>query len=54
MSLLLGISMGDFAGIGPEVTLKALAAELGSDDARFELIGDVEQTQELNRRLGLN
>jgi len=54
MSLLLGISMGDFTGIGPEVTLKALASELESDDARFELIGDVEQTRELNRRLGLN
>src|SRR5437879_3782006 len=54
MSLLLGISIGDFTGIGPEVTLKALASELESDDARFELISDVEQTQELNRRLGLN
>jgi len=54
MSLLLGIAMGDFFGIGPEVTLKALASELETDNARFELIGDVQQTQELNRRLGLN
>ena len=44
MSLLLGIAMGDFTGIGPEVTLKALASELESDDACFALIGDVEQT----------
>ena len=54
MSLLLGIAMGDFTGIGPEVTLKALASELESGDACFELIGDVEQTQELNRLLHLN
>ena len=54
MSLLLGIAMGDFSGIGPEVTLKALASELETDDARFELIGDVEHTQELNQRLSLN
>src|SRR5438046_7228581 len=54
MSLLLGIAMGDFTGIGPEVTLKALTSELESGDACFELIGDVEQTQELNRLLHLN
>ncbi len=54
MSLLLGISMGDVTGIGPEVTLKALASELETDDARFVLIGDIEQTQVINRRLSLN
>jgi 4-hydroxythreonine-4-phosphate dehydrogenase len=54
VSLLLGIAMGDFTGIGPEVTLKAVASELETDDARFELLGDVEQTLELNRQLGLN
>src|SRR5438034_731402 len=50
----IGIALGDITGIGPEVTLKALASELESDDARFALIGDVEQTHELNRQLGLN
>jgi len=41
-------------GIGPEVTLKALAAESQQEDARFLLIGDVEHAHLLNRRLGLN
>ena len=50
----IGISLGDVTGIGPEVTLKALAAAQGSDDARYLLIGDVEHAQRLNRKLGLN
>jgi 4-hydroxythreonine-4-phosphate dehydrogenase len=51
----IGISLGDVTGIGPEVTLKALAAETGSqDDTRYLLIGDVEHIQGLNRKLGLN
>jgi 4-hydroxythreonine-4-phosphate dehydrogenase len=50
----IGISLGDLTGIGPEVTLKALAATQGSDDTRYLLIGDVDQAQRLNRQLGLN
>src|SRR5580765_3885387 len=50
----IGISLGDITGIGPEVTLKALAALDDSDDARFLLIGDVEHIRALNRKLGLN
>jgi 4-hydroxythreonine-4-phosphate dehydrogenase len=50
----IGISLGDVTGIGPEVTLKALATEAGSDDTRYLLIGDVEHVQRLNRKLGLN
>jgi 4-hydroxythreonine-4-phosphate dehydrogenase len=51
----IGISLGDMTGIGPEVTLKALAAEAGSeDDTRYLLIGDVEHVRSLNRKLGLN
>jgi 4-hydroxythreonine-4-phosphate dehydrogenase len=50
----IGISLGDVTGIGPEVTLKALAAAQGSDDTRYLLIGDVEHAQRLNRKLGLN
>jgi len=53
MSLFIGVPLGDITGIGPEVTLKALAAEAESDDARYLLIGDEEQTRELNRRLNL-
>ena len=50
----IGISLGDATGIGPEVTLKALAAEASSDDARYVLIGDADQLQQLNQKLGLN
>ncbi|HEY6166742.1 MAG TPA: 4-hydroxythreonine-4-phosphate dehydrogenase PdxA [Verrucomicrobiae bacterium] len=50
----LGISLGDITGIGPEVTLKALAQEPQSSDARFLLIGDLDHTLALNQRLGLD
>lgn len=36
----IAISLGDVTGIGPEVTLKALASELSTDDAKYLLIGD--------------
>jgi 4-hydroxythreonine-4-phosphate dehydrogenase len=50
----IGISLGDITGIGPEVTLKALAAEASADDTRYLLIGDAEHTRVLNRQLGLD
>src|SRR5512133_88912 len=52
----IGISLGDMTGIGPEVTLKALAAELPQDDTRYVLIGDVARTRALNEslRTGVN
>jgi 4-hydroxythreonine-4-phosphate dehydrogenase len=49
-----GISLGDITGVGPEVALKAIAAEGASDGARYLLLGDVDHAQALNRRLGLN
>jgi 4-hydroxythreonine-4-phosphate dehydrogenase len=49
----IAIALGDPAGIGPEVTLKAVAAELGADDTRYLLIGDEPLLQSLNGRLGL-
>lgn len=37
----IGITLGDVTGIGPEVTFKAVARELGADQAtRYVLIGD--------------
>ena len=53
MTTRIGISMGDVTGIGPEVTLKALAVEDQSEDTRYLLIGDTEHTHQLNRQLGL-
>jgi 4-hydroxythreonine-4-phosphate dehydrogenase len=52
--LFIGVSLGDRTGIGPEVTLKALAAEASGDDTRYLLIGDVDQTIALQRKLGLS
>lgn len=56
MSSRLAITLGDPSGIGPEVTLKALAAELASDDTHYILIGDHTLIRRLNDklRLGLN
>ena len=50
----IGITLGDVTGIGPEVTLKALAAEPGPKEARYLLIGDSHHILKLNQRLGLN
>jgi len=49
----IGISLGDITGIGPEVTLKALAIAAQADDTRYLLIGDAEHARRLNERLGL-
>lgn len=49
----LAIALGDPTGIGPEVTLKALAAELSTDDTRYLIIGDEECVRTLNESLGL-
>ena len=48
------ITLGDITGIGPEVTLKALAAELPADATRYLLIGDAGCVHQLNLKLGLN
>ncbi len=53
MSGCIAIALGDVTGIGPEVTLKALAAEANADDSRYLLIGDFDLTIALERRLGL-
>src|SRR6185503_6298703 len=50
----IGISLGDVTGIGPEVTLKALASEASAGDARFLVIGDAGCLRRLNEKLGLN
>jgi 4-hydroxythreonine-4-phosphate dehydrogenase len=49
----IGISLGDVTGIGPEVTLKALAAEANADDTRYLVIGDSEHVRRLDEQLGL-
>jgi 4-phospho-D-threonate 3-dehydrogenase / 4-phospho-D-erythronate 3-dehydrogenase len=49
----IAISLGDVTGIGPEVALKALAAEEEIDDTRYLLIGDGNYTAALYEQLGL-
>jgi 4-hydroxythreonine-4-phosphate dehydrogenase len=50
----IGISLGDVTGIGPEVALKAVAAEASADDTKYLFIGDGKILQHLNQKLGLN
>jgi 4-hydroxythreonine-4-phosphate dehydrogenase len=50
----IGISLGDVTGVGPEVTLKALAVELRGGDTHYLLIGDEDHVRRLDRQLALN
>ena len=53
MSGWIAIALGDVTGVGPEVTLKALAAEASVDEAQFLIIGDFGLLRDLEKRLGL-
>ena len=37
---MIAITIGDPRGIGPEVTAKAIASELSTDDTRYTIVGD--------------
>ena len=50
----IGISLGDVTGVGPEVALKAVAAEASKDDAKYLFIGDEKILRQLNQKLSLN
>jgi 4-hydroxythreonine-4-phosphate dehydrogenase len=50
----IGISLGDVTGIGPEVALKAVAAEAGRDETKYLFIGDEKILQQLNQKFSLN
>jgi 4-hydroxythreonine-4-phosphate dehydrogenase len=47
----IGITLGDVTGIGPEVALKAVAAESKNDDAQYLFIGDEHLLRRLNDKL---
>jgi 4-hydroxythreonine-4-phosphate dehydrogenase len=49
-----GISLGDFSGIGPEVTLKALERLLTEDSVQYLLIGDAAHTKKLHADLRIS
>lgn len=50
----IGIAVGDVTGIGPEVTLKALALEAGDSGSRYLVIGDAARVRALNAQLRLD
>jgi 4-hydroxythreonine-4-phosphate dehydrogenase len=50
---MLALALGDPTGIGPEVTLKALAAELPRDAQRYLIIGEASLVYALNGQLRL-
>ncbi len=50
----IGISLGDVTGIGPEVALKAVAAEAAVDETKYLFIGGEKILRQLNSSLGLN
>jgi 4-hydroxythreonine-4-phosphate dehydrogenase len=52
MTRWIGITLGDVTGIGPEVTLRALAAVAANDDTQYLLIGDENYACRLNEKLG--
>jgi 4-hydroxythreonine-4-phosphate dehydrogenase len=52
--MFLGISLGDVTGVGPEVALKAVAAEAAADDTKYLLIGDEQILAQLNEKLALH
>ncbi len=54
MNSWIGITLGDVTGIGPEVTLKALAAIAANDETRYLLIGDENHIRSLNEKSSLN
>ncbi len=49
----IGIAIGDVTGIGPEVALKAVAAEAKKDNTQYVFIGDKNLLQRLNQELRL-
>jgi 4-hydroxythreonine-4-phosphate dehydrogenase len=50
----IGVTLGDVTGIGPEVALKAIAAEAASGDTRYLLIGDENHARRLNEQLEIH
>src|SRR3984957_12982298 len=53
LTMRMGIAIGDVTGVGPEVALKAVAAEAKTDDAQYVFIGDENLLQRLNQKLAL-
>jgi 4-hydroxy-L-threonine phosphate dehydrogenase PdxA len=48
---MIAIALGDPAGIGPEIALKAIALELAQGPEKFLIIGDVTLARRVNEEL---
>jgi 4-hydroxythreonine-4-phosphate dehydrogenase len=49
----IGISLGDVTGVGPEITLKALA-RIPADQHRFLILGDIARLSQARDQLGIS
>jgi 4-hydroxythreonine-4-phosphate dehydrogenase len=54
MPRVIAIALGDVAGIGPEITVKAIAAELDRDDTRYLVVGNQRLFSSLSASQGVN
>ena len=52
--LVIGVTMGDPAGIGPEISTALLAERIDEKEVRAVLIGCAKMVEETARRKGLN
>ncbi len=50
----IGIALGDATGVGPEVALKAIAAQAAKDSSKYLLVGDENIVRRLARKLAPN
>ena len=50
---IIGVTMGDAAGIGPEIVLKSLAGSLAQDNFKAVIIGDGSHLRSVAERIGL-
>ncbi|MET0613289.1 MAG: 4-hydroxythreonine-4-phosphate dehydrogenase PdxA, partial [Pseudomonas caspiana] len=48
----IGITMGDAAGVGPEIIMKTLAHQSVYDSCRPLVIGDAKRLEDANRIVG--
>ncbi|MFD1600360.1 PdxA family dehydrogenase [Halobellus rarus] len=51
---IIGVTMGDPAGVGPEVTLKAVASDRVRETATVVVLGDYDHLEALAERYGIN
>ncbi|HON07013.1 MAG TPA: 4-hydroxythreonine-4-phosphate dehydrogenase PdxA, partial [Verrucomicrobiota bacterium] len=51
---MIGITLGDVTGIGPEITVKAISEELKNDNEQYLIIGEPEIVSDTCQRLNIS